>query len=318
MMDRPAVDISVIVPVFNEGESLRALHAEIGAALAASGRSFEEIYVDDGSTDAGAGVLGELAAADPRVKVVTLRRNFGQTAALAAGFDHARGKVLVPLDGDGQNDPADIPKLLEKIDAGFDVASGWRKDRREGFSRRFPSWVANVLIAKVTGVRLHDHGCTLKAYRAEVIGGTRLYGEMHRFIPALVQRMGARICEVPVTHRPRRFGTSHYGLGRTLKVLLDLLTVKFLMDYSTKPLYFFGVPGAGLCAGGVAAGAVTLWQKYVLGVWAHKNPLLLLAVFLFSLGMNLILMGLLAEVVIRTYHESQKKPIYWVRGTVNL
>lgn len=313
-----AVDISVVIPIYNEEESIPPLYQALTAALEKIGKTYEIIFVDDGSSDGSYAALCRLADADKRVKVIQFRRNFGQTAAMAAGFDHARGRVIIPMDGDLQNDPNDIPLLLEKIEEGYDVVSGWRKNRQDkALLRKFPSRVANWLIGKVTGVKLHDYGCSLKAYRAEVLKGTRLYGEMHRFIPALANLMGAKITEVPVTHHARKFGKSKYGLKRTLKVLLDLLTVKFLSDYSTKPIYFFGGVGVTLCGGGVLAGCVTLYDKYVKGVWVHKNPLLLVAIFLFSLGVNFILMGLLAEIIIRTYHESQAKPIYWVRETRN-
>jgi dolichol-phosphate mannosyltransferase len=222
------------------------------------------------------------------------------------------------MDGDLQNDPADVPLLLQKIEEGYDVVSGWRKNRQDkALLRKFPSRIANWLIGKVTGVKLHDYGCSLKAYRAEVLKGTRLYGEMHRFIPALANLMGAKITEVPVTHHARKFGKSKYGLKRTFKVLLDLLTVKFLSGFSTKPIYFFGGVGVSLCAGGALAGIETLWEKFARGTFVHNNPFILIAVFLFSLGVNFILMGLLAEIIIRTYHESQAKPIYWVRETKN-
>lgn len=313
------MDLSVVVPLKDEEESLAPLHASLTEALRSTGKPYEILYIDDGSADGTPRRLAETARRDPRAKVIALRKSFGQTAALSAGFDHAQGSVIVTLDGDLQNDPADIPRLLAKMAEGYDVVSGWRKDRKDSFLRRgLPSAFANALIGFVTGVRLHDYGCTLKAYRSEVVKGVRLYGEMHRFLPALANLAGARITEIPVTHHPRRFGHSHYTMGRTLKVLLDLLTVKFLTDFSTKPIYFFGSLGALLCAAGVAAGAVTLWEKYAQGVWVHRNPLILLAIFLFLLGTVLVMMGLLAELIIRTYHESQKKPIYWVRETHNM
>jgi glycosyltransferase involved in cell wall biosynthesis len=313
------MQLSVVIPLRDEEENLPRLHPALTSALEASGRSYEIVYVDDGSVDKTRVLLKDFAQADHRVKVIGLRKSFGQTGALAAGFDHATGGVIITMDGDLQNDPADIPQLLAKMDEGYDVVSGWRKDRHDPFvTRRLPSMIANGMIGAVTGVRLHDYGCTLKAYRAEVIKGVRLYGEMHRFLPALSNLLGARIAEIPVTHHARRFGRSHYGLGRTLKVMLDLLTVKFLSDFATKPIYVFGGLGLTLCAGGTVAGAVTLWEKYAQGVWVHRNPLILLAVFLFLLGVGFIMMGLLAELVIRTYHESQRKAIYVIRDTENV
>jgi glycosyltransferase involved in cell wall biosynthesis len=309
--------LSIVVPLFNEEESVHELHRRLAGALEPLG-DYEILLVDDGSTDGTFAALSRIAAEDRRTRVIQLRRNCGQTAAMAAGFDYARGDVIIPMDGDLQNDPADIPLLLAKIAEGYDVASGWRKNRKDEALRKAPSRLANWLISKVTGVRLHDYGCTMKAYRSEIVKGTHLYGEMHRFIPALASLMGARICEVPVTHHPRRFGRSKYGLRRTFKVLLDLLTVKFLADYSTKPLYLFGGVGVLLCGGGVLAGIETLWEKFFRGTWVHRNPMILVAVFLFSLGVNFILMGLLAEMIVRTYHESQAKPIYWVRSVLNV
>jgi glycosyltransferase involved in cell wall biosynthesis len=223
------------------------------------------------------------------------------------------------MDGDLQNDPGDIPLLLAKIAEGYDVVSGWRQNRQDkALLRRLPSRLANWLIGRVTGVRLHDYGCSLKAYRAEIVRGTRLYGEMHRFIPALANLMGAKICEIPLRHHPRRFGRSKYGIRRTVKVVLDLLTVKFLSDYSTKPIYFFGGIGMALCAAGTLAAAETVWEKLAIGTYVHRNPFILIAVFLFTLGVSFIFLGLLAEIIIRTYHESQAKPIYWIAETRNL
>lgn len=314
----PTVAVSVVIPIFNETESIPQLCEKLTAVLATLNQTYEIIFVDDGSTDGSYGILSGVADADERVKIIRFRRNFGQTAAIAAGFDHAQGRVIIPMDGDLQNDPADIPMLLQKIEEGYDVVSGWRKNRQDqALLRKFPARVANWFISRVTGVKLHDYGCTVKAYRAEILKGTRLYGEMHRFIPALANVMGARVCEVPVRHHARKFGRSKYGLQRTFKVMLDLLTVKFLSDYSTKPIYLFGGVGLTLCAGGVVAAMVTLWQKFALHIWVHKNPLIVVAVFLFSLGVNLFLMGLLAEMIIRTYHESQSKPVYWIRELRN-
>jgi glycosyltransferase involved in cell wall biosynthesis len=312
-------DISVIAPFYNEGENLEQLYGEIKAALEPTKKSFEIVIVDDGSTDGSAKLLDELAKRDKRVKVVQFMRNFGQTAAMSAGFAYAKGKVYVAIDADNQNDPADIPRLLAKMDEGFDVVSGWRRKRKDKLiTRRFPSIVANKLLSAVTGVRLKDYGCSLKAYRAEYIDAVDLYGEMHRFIPAYAHMVGAKVAEIEVNHRPRTKGTSKYGLSRVLKVLLDLITVKFLTSYAKKPGYLFGGLGTISCLLGIASGVEVVVEKFVAGTYAHKNPFLLLAVFLFLVGVQLILMGLLAELLVRTYHESQNKPIYLVRKVYNL
>lgn len=312
--ESPAV--SVVVPVHDEQDSVAPLYEALVANLRHLGRSYEVIFVDDGSRDETYPRLVGLANADRRVKLVKLRRNYGQTAALAAGFDHATGEVIVPLDGDLQNDPADIALLLEKIDEGYDVVSGWRRDRQDSFVRRLPSRIANWLIGRVTGVKLHDYGCTLKAYRAEVVDETRLYGEMHRFLPALAHQAGARISEVPVRHHPRTTGRSKYGLGRTFKVLLDLLTVKFL-SVSTKPSYVFGGSGLMLCFVGSLFVVWTAYQRLFHDVFVYRQPSLLVGVFLFTIGINLIMLGLLGELIVRTYHESQSKPVYLVRERRN-
>jgi glycosyltransferase involved in cell wall biosynthesis len=313
-----SIELSVVVPVYDEEENVEELHRRITEACLALGVSYEILVVDDGSRDGTWQILQRLAESDPRLKLIQFGRNFGQTAAMSAGFDFAQGEVIVPLDGDLQNDPADIARLLEKLDEGYDVVSGWRVDRQDGAIRRFPSKVANWLIGRVTGVRLHDYGCTLKAYRAHIIKETPLYGEMHRFLPALAYLEGARIAELAVSHHPRTRGASKYGLGRTIRVILDLITVKFLSSYMTKPIYLFGGIGSLLCLGGFAAGCVTLFEKYISGVYVHRNPMILLAVFLFLLGVTFVLMGLIAELIIRTYHESQAKPIYRVRETRNV
>jgi glycosyltransferase involved in cell wall biosynthesis len=312
-----APELSVVVPVYDEEGSVEQLYAALIHSLDDLGRSYEIVIVDDGSRDETYARLSRLAAADKRLKLVRLRRNYGQTAAMAAGFDHARGEVIVPMDGDLQNDPADIASLLEKIDEGYDVVSGWRQDRQDGLVRRLPSRAANWLISLVTGVRLHDYGCTLKAYRAEIVQETRLYGEMHRFLPALAHQAGASITEVPVRHRARGSGRSKYGLGRTLKVFLDLLTVKFLSSWSTKPSYVFGGSGVFLCLFGTLFVAWTAYQRLANGIYVYRQPSLLVGVFLFTIGLNLILMGLLAELIVRTYHESQSKPVYLVRERRN-
>ncbi|MGH3133080.1 MAG: glycosyltransferase family 2 protein [Gaiellaceae bacterium] len=312
-----SVELSVVVPVHDEEENVGPLYDALRRSLDAVGRTYEVVVVDDGSRDDTYISLARLASEDRRLKLVKLRRNYGQTAAMAAGFDHARGEIIVPMDGDMQNDPADIGALLEKIDEGYDVVSGWRRERRDGFTRRLPSRIANWLIGRVTGVRLHDYGCTLKAYRSEIVRETRLYGEMHRFLPALAYQAGARIAEIPVNHRPRAAGTSNYGLSRTFKVLLDLLTVKFLSVWSTKPSYVFGGSGAVLCVLGTAFVTWTAYEKIVNGVYVYRQPSLIVGVFLFTIGFNLILLGLLAELIVRTHHESQAKPVYLVRELRN-
>jgi len=310
--------ISIIVPVYNESENIPLLLQSLVGAMESSGENYEILFIDDGSTDGSAGLLAEAASADPRVKLVQFRRNFGQTAAIAAGFEFATGEILVTLDADLQNDPSDIPMLLAKLREGHDVVSCWRKDRKDRWlTRTLPSRLANCLISRISGVHLHDYGCTLKAYRRDVIEHIRLYGEMHRFIPIYASWAGARVAEIPVVHHPRLRGTSKYGLSRTYKVLLDLVTVKMLASYSTKPMYFFGGVGLLSCCAGVFFAGWTLLDKIVNAVKAHNNPLLLLAVFLFLVGVQFILMGLVAELLIRTYFESQGKAPYIVRHTWN-
>ena len=309
--------VSVIVLVYNEVDSVEPLHRELIGVLDGLGTSFEVIYVDDGSRDGSTEKLGHLASRDARVRVVSFRRNFGQTAAVQAGIDHSRGSVLVFLDGDMQNDPHDIPHLLAKIDEGYDVVSGWRRDRHDAASRVVPSKIANWVIARVTGVDLSDFGCTLKAYRREVIQDMKLYGEMHRFMPVYASMVGARITEVPVNHRPRTYGKSKYSLSRTSRVMLDLITVKLLGSFFTKPMYFFGFTAFGLWLVAAVLAAIVLLQKLLPPyVYAHNNPLLLLSVVLVIVGVQFILMGLLAELSIRTLHESQGKPTYVVREVI--
>lgn len=313
------MNLSVIIPVYNEVESLPHLHQAIHQALDPLAIQWEAVLVDDGSTDGSQAELEGLAVKDPEhVVVVLLRRNFGQTAAIAAGIDHSAGDVIVLLDADLQNDPADIPMMLEKINEGYDVVSGWRVNRQDTFlTRTLPSRLANSLISWVTGVHLHDYGCTLKAYCREVLTGFRLYGEMHRFIPVYARMVGAKIVEVPVHHHARRFGKAKYGLGRTIKVVLDLFTVKFLLSYAAKPIYLFG--GAGIVLMGISA--LTLIyaivdRLFLTGLHLNRNPLLTLSVMLFSLGFQSILMGFIAEQLARTYHESQDKPTYTVRRVI--
>ncbi len=311
--------LSIVVPFFNERDNVEELHAEIVAAVMPLNLPWEAIYVDDGSTD---GTWERLAAARERhpeiVRILRLRRNFGQTAALAAGFDRARGEVIVTLDGDRQNDPADIPRLLEIIGTGYELVSGWRRNRQDPFvSRRIPSQIANWLIGVMTGVRLHDHGCTLKAYRREVLSQITLFGEMHRFMAAQARWVGARICEVPVNHRPRRAGVSKYGILRTYRVMLDLITVRFLGSHGTKPLHAFGALGLLFILAGCLTLGVLTWLKISTGVSFIQSPLLLLAALLAILGGQSILLGLLAEIAVRTYYESQGKPIYIVREALD-
>ncbi|MBI4481440.1 MAG: glycosyltransferase family 2 protein [Acidobacteria bacterium] len=313
-----APQLSVIIPVYNEEANLPRLHPRLLEALQALGRSFEILYIDDGSTDGSFRALTALAEGNSGVKVIRFARNFGQTAAMAAGFEHARGEVIVPLDADLQNDPEDMGKILKKLEEGYDVVSCWRKERKDPWlTRRLPSAVANKLISWISGVHLHDYGCTLKGYRREVTQHIRLYGEMHRFIPIFAFWAGARVAEIVVRHHPRQVGRSKYGLSRTLKVLLDLVTVKFLTSFSTKPMYFFGGAGSLLCAGGILFGVITLVEKYTAGTKAHRNPLLLLAATLFLIGVQFVLMGVVAELVIRTYHESQNKPTYIIHTIIN-
>ena len=309
--------VSVIVLVYNETDSVEPLHRELMGVLETLGTSFEVLYIDDGSRDGSSERLGQMAARDERVRVVSFRRNFGQTAAVQAGIDYSRGAVLIFLDGDMQNDPHDIPHLLEKIDEGYDVVSGWRRNRREAASRVVPSRIANWIIGMVSGVRLSDFGCTLKAYRREVIQDVKLYGEMHRFIPVYSSMIGARITELPVNHRPRTYGRSKYSLSRTSRVMLDLITVKLLGSYSTKPIYFFGFAAIGLWVLAFVMAVIVIIEKLLPPYpYAHNNPLLLLSVVLVIIGVQFILMGLLAELAIRTYHESQHKPTYVVREVI--
>ena len=311
------VDISLVIPVFNEEENVSALYNEITASLENYSKKLEIIFIDDGSIDNTASILKDLAISDIRVKLIVLSRNFGQTSAMSAGFDEARGEIIIPLDGDGQNNPSDIPLMVEIMEQGYDVVSGWRKHRHDKFfSRRIPSFIANHTISWVTGVHLHDYGCTLKAYRKEIIKNIRLYGEMHRFIPVYASGIGAKLIEIEVDHRARTAGKSKYGIWRTFKVILDLFTVKFLGSYSTSPIYFFGIFGAILSFLGVLSGSITLIEKYTIGTFVHKNPLILLAIFLFTLGFQFILIGLLAELLIRTYHESQNKTTYTIKEII--
>ncbi len=311
--------ISLIIPAYNERENLQELYESLKKALDATRENYEIIFIDDGSVDGSGLVLEKLAASDTRVRLIQFGRNFGQTAALSAGFNHARGDILVTSDADLQNDPADIPLLLAKLREGYDVISCRRMNRKDPFlTRRLPSMIANHLISRITGLELRDYGCTLKAYRRSAIEHIRLYGEMHRFIPVYAFWAGARVAEIPIRHRPRRSGESKYGLGRIHRVFLDLITVIMLGNYSTKPMYFFGGTGLVACAGGLFCACWTLADKFANDIKAHRNPLLLLAVFLFLLGIQFIFMGLVAELLIRTYFESQNKTTYVIRRMINL
>ena len=307
-------DLSVVVPLYDEAPNLEQLYRELTETLAGSGQDYELIFVDDGSTDATFDVLARFQSADTRVRVIRFRRNFGQTAAFSAGFAQAHGRVIVTMDGDLQNDPRDIPALLSRLEQGHDIVCGWRRQRHDAWlTRRLPSMVANWIISRATGVRLHDYGCSLKAFRAEVVKPLKLYGEMHRFIPALASEVGVQVDEMVVNHRPRNHGRSKYGLSRTVRVILDLMTVKFLLSYSTRPLQMFGL--MGLSMGGLGV-AITGWLAYV-RLFGNQpiggRPLLLFGILLIFTGVQLGTLGLLAEMQARTYHESQNKPTYVIR-----
>ena len=318
-MDSTAVnnpELSLFLPVLDEEENLRPMHAKIQAALDQLGKTAEVIYVDDGSTDKSLSILKAIAAEDSRVRVISLRRNYGQTAAMSAGIDAAKGEILIPMDADLQNDPADIARLLEKLDEGYDVVSGWRKNRQDKLvSRKIPSQIANKIISVIGGVPLHDYGCSLKAYRREVIQDVRLYGEMHRFIPIYASWAGARVTEIPVDHHARTMGKSKYGISRTIKVVFDLMTIKFMASYQTKPIYVFG--GFGMIAFAISIIAA-IWA-IVLKLYGTSfilTPLPVIAVVMLAISVQFFLMGLLAELLVRTYHESQDKAIYAVRERI--
>ena len=313
-----SVDISIVLPILNEEKNLEELHSRLTESLAKLGREYEIIAIDDGSTDSSFEVLKRLHERDPRLRVIRFRRNFGQTAAISAGFHHARGDIIITMDSDLQNDPDDIPRLLDKMDEGYDVVSGWRADRKDKFiSRRLPSILANKLIARMTGVKLHDFGCTLKAYRKEVTDNIDLYGEMHRFIPALAKWVGAEIAEMKVKHHPRKHGKSKYGISRTTRVILDLMTVKFLLTFSTRPIQIFGRLGMG---SGVLGFLICLYlsirKVFFKMSLLERMPMLLLGILLILVGVQLISMGLLGEIMVRTYHESQRKPIYTIKEII--
>jgi len=309
-------EISVVVPLLNEQDNIGPLYEQITQTLSPE-HSYEIVFVDDGSTDKSFEVMADLQKADDKVRIVRFRKNFGQTAALSAGFDHAKGNIVVAMDGDLQNDPADIPKMLDKLDEGYDVVSGWRKKRHDNaVTRLLPSKAANWLISRLTGVKLHDYGCTLKAYRREVLDQTQLYGEMHRFIPAIASWSGARIAEMVVNHRPRTAGVAKYGLARTWKVVLDLITVNFLGSFSTKPIYVFGGLGLISAVGSILLGLIVIYQKVNHGTDMSGNPLLMLTGVLVIATIQFILMGLLAELLVRTYHESQGRTTYVIREII--
>lgn len=311
------IDLSLVIPVFNESENLLRLHKEITDSCTALGKSFEIIVVDDGSWDDSFIILKKIQRQDSKVKIIRLRKNFGQTAALSAGFDHSRGDVIITLDADLQNDPNDFGSLLQKINEGYDIVSGWRVKRKDKFlSRRLPSTIANWLISRITRIKLHDYGCTLKAFRKDVIKNIKLYGELHRFIPAIASHMGVTITEVKVNHRPRQHGKSKYSLFRFIKVILDLLTVKFLLSYSTRPLQIFGLIGL---VSGTAGGLIGLYLTYVriiLKQGISGRPLLLLSILLVVIGIQFITIGLLAEILVRAYHETLDKRIYFIQEII--
>jgi len=309
--------LSILIPVFNEEENILPLYERLTKALQKTDRPYEILFIDDGSSDGSLELLLDITQKNPNVKVISFSRNFGQTAALSAGIDFSRGEILIPMDGDLQNDPEDILSLLQKIEEGYDVVSGWRKDRKDPFfTRRFPSRIANKMISLIGGVRLHDYGCTLKAYKRDILKNIRLYGEMHRFIPIYAHWIGARVSEIPVNHFPRRSGSSKYGMSRIFKVILDLMVVKFLLSYSQKPIYVFGGLGLLMILGAFLSGGYAVYLKIFKGVSFILTPLPLLCVLLLMLGFLSILMGFLAEILTRTYYESQKKPTYQIKETI--
>jgi len=310
------LDLSVVIPVFNEEENLLELYGKLKGVLERIGRNYEIIFVDDGSMDRSFEILKSIHEIDRRVKVIRFRKNFGQTAALSAGFDHAKGKIIVTMDADLQNDPEDIPLLLGKIEEGYDVVSGWRADRKDPISKKIPSRISNWLASKLTGLKLHDFGCTLKAYRKEIIKNVRLYGDHHRYIPALASWQGAKIAEVKVRHHPRKHGKSKYGFKRLLRGFLDLIVVKFLVDYSTRPMHFFGILGLLLILGGFILGLSLVIERFLFHISLSDRPLLLLAVLLIIVGLQFLMIGLIGELVIRTYFETHKKPTYVIEEVI--
>jgi glycosyltransferase involved in cell wall biosynthesis len=311
------LNISVIIPLLNEEENIPILYRELTDVLSGTGLEYELIFVDDGSTDRSYSLLLDIQKCDDHLIIISFRRNFGQTAALSAGFDHARGDMIITMDADLQNDPRDIPKLIEKLGEGYDLINGWRFDRKDPFiNRRLPSIIANWVISTTTHVKLHDYGCTLKAFRKEITQNIRLYGEMHRFIPAIASGLGASIAEVRVNHRERRFGKSKYGISRTIRVILDLITVKFLLSYSTRPIQVFGLLGFTSGMAGFLIAIVMTIQRQFYGIGIGNRPMLLLAILLMFIGLQFVSLGLIAELQSRTYHESQNKPIYVIRKKI--
>ena len=311
------IDVSVIVPLYNEEGNVNELYQELFSVLEGQKFSYEILFVNDGSSDKTGELIQKIREQDSHVTVVNFRRNFGQTAAMSAGFDYASGEVIITMDGDMQNDPANIPQLLDKINEGYDVVAGWRFDRQDPFlNRRLPSMIANKVISIITGVHLHDYGCTLKAFKKDVTGSIKLYGEMHRFIPAIASAMGVSIAEVKVNHRSRLHGSSKYGISRTFRVILDLITVKFLLSYSNRPIHVFGLIGMGsFCLGSLIAFVLVL-QRQIYAMPLSDRPLFLLAILLVFIGIQFVTFGLISELQIRTYHESQNKPIYYVKNVL--
>ncbi len=311
--------ISVVIPAYNEEENIPILYEKLKKVLDNLGEDYEIIFVDDGSTDGTYEILKEIAQKDKKVKVIRFRRNFGQTAAMYAGFEHAKGDIIITMDADLQNDPEDIPRLLEKMKEGYDIVSGWRKDRKDPFfSRKLPSMIANWIISKVTGVHLHDYGCTLKAYKADIAKQYRLYGDMHRFLPALAKRFGAKITEIPVKHHPRLYGKSKYGIGRTIRVILDIFLVKFLNEYITRPLYVFGGIGLTLFGVGFLIELYLTVLKFFFGQDIGHRPLLILGVLLILSGIQLVSTGIIAELIVRTYYESKGEKPYIIQEKINV
>jgi len=311
------IDLSIVIPLYNEEGNVNELYQELKAVLQKEDLSYEILFINDGSTDRTGELVQEISSRDPAVVIVNFRRNFGQTAAMSAGFDYAVGDIIITMDGDLQNDPADIPKFLEKIKEGHDVVTGWRHKRQDPFlNRRLPSMIANWVISSITGVKLHDYGCTLKAFKKEVADNINLYGEMHRFIPAIASGMGISIAEVKVNHQPRQHGSSKYGISRTFRVILDLITVKFLLSYSTRPIHIFGLIGmVSFCLGTLIA-VVLVLQRQIYNMPLADRPLFLLAILLVFIGIQFVTFGLISELQVRTYHESQKKPIYYVKEII--
>lgn len=315
--DRP--DVSVVVPVYNEADSLPLLHQEIQAVLTEHHPNYEIIFVNDGSSDESLQVLETLHSQNPRVKVINFRRNFGQSAAISAGFDYCSGDYVITLDADLQNDPADIPMIIRTIKEGYDIVNGWRKDRKDKFiSRRIPSFFGNKMISFISKVRLHDYGCTLRGFRLEVVKNLKLYGEMHRYIPAIASKFGIRSVELPVNHRPRRFGTSKYGIGRTFRVVLDLISIKYLLSFSHRPLQVFGGFGFIMILAGFFSGAWLSYVKFIQNQGISGRPLLFFTLLMFFLGFQMITLGLVAEMLAKIYHEGLNKSIYSVRNTIGL